>query len=61
MVEETDDTEVEESYAFDEPTPADEVVQMGENGPQGPGNYILRMGEPPIKVNGGSRAEQFGS
>jgi len=51
---------VEESYAFDEPTPADEVVTLGENAPQGAGNYIIRMGEPPIKVNGGGREEQFG-
>ena len=51
---------VEESYDFDEPTPADEVVTLGENAPQGAGNYIIRMGEPPIKVNGGSRTEQFG-
>jgi len=50
---------VEESYAFDEPTPADEVVSLGKNAPQGPGEYIIRMGEAPIKVNGGSREEQF--
>lgn len=50
---------VEESYAFDEPTPAYEVVTLGKNAPQGAGNYIIRTGEPPIKVNGGSRTEQF--
>jgi len=57
MVDETNS--VEESYDFDERTPADEVVTLGENAPQGAGNYIIRMGEKPIKVNGGSRAEQF--
>lgn len=57
----TDTDNPVESYAYDEPTPADEVVAMGENGPQGPGRYIIRMGEPPIKVGGGTKEEQFGS
>lgn len=43
----------EENYAYDEPTPADEVVSTDD------GAVILRMGEPPIEVGGGSKAEQF--
>lgn len=42
----TDD--VEESYAYDEPTPADEVV------PTDDGPVIMRMGEPPIPVGCGA-------
>lgn len=37
----------EENYDYDEPTPADTVVNTAD------GPYILRMGEPPIKVGGG--------
>ncbi len=44
--------EIEESYAYDEPTPADDVV-MTSDGP-----YIHRMGEPPIKVGGGENQHE---
>lgn len=38
----------EESYAYDEPTPADTVVQTAD------GLVIHRMGEPPIPVGCGA-------
>lgn len=34
----------EENYAYDEPTPADDVITTSE------GTFILRMGETPIKI-----------
>jgi len=39
---------VNESYDYDEPTPADEII-MTEDGP-----VILRIGEPPIPVRCGA-------
>lgn len=49
MSDETPDTDdVEESYDYDEPTPADDVV-MTDDGP-----VIMRMGEPPIPVGCGA-------
>lgn len=45
--------ETEESYDFDEPTPADTVYTTSE------GTFIHRMGYPPIEVGGGSESEQF--
>lgn len=53
MSDTTGSNDMEENYAYDEPTPADEVVPTDE------GAVILRMGEPPIEVGGGSKAEQF--
>lgn len=54
MSDETPD--VEESYAYDEPTPADDVV-MTDDGP-----VIMRMGEPPIPVDcGATCAEEIPS
>jgi hypothetical protein len=49
----SDNEETEESYSFDEPTPADDVYVK--NGTQ----YIRRMGYPPIEVGGGATAEDF--
>jgi len=37
-----------EQYAYDEPTPADTVLQTTD------GPYIIRMGEPPIPVGCGA-------
>lgn len=42
----------EETYAYDEPTPADEIVQTT-NGP-----VILRMGEPPIPIGCGATCSE---
>lgn len=39
-----------ERYAYDEPTPADEVVNTGD------GPVIMRMGEPPIPVGCGAES-----
>lgn len=38
----------EERYAYDEPTPADTIVQTAD------GPVIMRMGEPPIPVGCGA-------
>lgn len=38
-----------EHYAYDEPTPADDIITTGE------GTFILRMGEPPIPIGGHSQ------
>ena len=40
--------EIEESYDYDEPTPADEVVSTAD------GPVIMRIGEPPIPVGCGA-------
>lgn len=42
------DTTESENYDYDEPTPADTVVNTSE------GQVILRMGEPPIPVDCGA-------
>lgn len=45
----SDDTNLDsESYSYDEPTPADDVLMTED------GAVILRMGEPPIPVNCGA-------
>jgi len=41
---------MKEEYAYDEPTPADTVVQTDD------GPVILRMGEPPIPVGCGAES-----